>query len=307
MVRVTRFKCGPICIVLACRHHVADGIGQIFFFNSWARLGSRLELEIQPFHDRTMILSPRDPIQVEFRHLEHEPPLPPLCSTGEMATTVESTFKLTKDQIDALKLQAINAQAQQVPSYNSTSTPHMNACKARGLGVGDRSQSIKLYIPTDGRSRLNDVDLPQGYFGNLTFFTGCIAQASEITDKPLWYAASKVHEALNKVKEVGYLRSAIDYLESQSDITNFVRGARSTTSPNLSINSWHRIPFNQADFGWGSPKCIRHGGIRNEGQSFLVQSLEGDGSVLLQINLLKCHMPLFEDHFYNLVGSIPKL
>ncbi|KAL2923638.1 Anthranilate N-benzoyltransferase protein 2 [Bienertia sinuspersici] len=309
MARVTRFKCGGACIGLATHHHIADGIGHTFFFNSWARLARGLKLEVHPSHDRAMVLSPRDPFQVKFQHLEYEPPLPTIRYRSEMAVPMESTFKLTKDQIDTLKLQAIQAQAKAVPSYKYTTyevlAGHVwrSTCKARGLGVGDREQCTKLYIPTDGRSRLKDVDLPQGYFGNLTFFTACVAQACEITEKPLWYAASKVHEALNKVKEVEYLRSAIDYLESQSDVINLVRGAHSTASPNLSINSWGKMPINEADFGWGSPKVVGHGGIRNEGQSFLVHSLEGDGTVSLQINLLACHMPLFKDHFYDLVGN----
>lgn len=228
-----------------------------------------------------------------------------LTKSGGMTSTKEGLFKLSKRQIDILKLQA-RFPSKEVPSYNDPTTYEVlaghiwrSACKARGLG-GD--QPVKLYIPTDGRSRLKDPTLPQGYFGNVVFFTACIAKACDISSKPLRYAVSKVHDALQNVEDIEYLRSAIDYLEQQADLTTLVRGPHTVACPNLSINSWGRLPFHKADFSLGKPKFVGHGGIRYEGQSFFVPSPNDDGSFSLSINLFTVHMNLFENYLYDFVS-----
>ncbi|XP_021723974.1 shikimate O-hydroxycinnamoyltransferase-like [Chenopodium quinoa] len=186
-------------------------------------------------------------------------------------TTREFMFNFNKLYINNIKLQA-TLQPQKAQTYNLSTYEVLagqvwrTTCKARGL-TGD--QDVKLYIHIDGRSRLKGPTLPQGYFGNVIFFTACIAKARDITCNPVWYSASKIHEALMKVQSTEYLRSAIDYLESQSDLDSIVRGAPHVTCPNLMINSWAKLPTDLADFGWGKPNLVAHGGIINEGQRFL--------------------------------------
>ncbi|KMT15436.1 hypothetical protein BVRB_3g061400 [Beta vulgaris subsp. vulgaris] len=246
LVRVTRFECGGVCIGFGNNHLVADGIGYAYFTNSWARLARGLDLDVQPFHNRALYLAPRQPPLVDFQHLEYEAAPPAKGSANHGDISRECLFKLSKHQIDTLKLEATFS-SQAIQNYKLSTYEVLAghvwrcACKARGL-IGE--QCVKLHIPTDGRSRLRDPTLPQGYFGNVIFFTACTAKAYDITTKPLWYAASKVHEALKRVERTEYLRSAIDYLEMQPDITNLVRGSRDENSPYFSINSWGRLPFN---------------------------------------------------------------
>lgn len=95
-----------------------------------------------------------------------------------------------------------------------------STCMARGLA---HDQETKLYIATDGRSRLRP-SLPPGYFGNVIFTTTPIAVAGDIQSKPIWYAASKLHDALARMDN-DYLRSALDYLELQPDLKALVRGS----------------------------------------------------------------------------------
>ncbi|XP_021756631.1 shikimate O-hydroxycinnamoyltransferase-like [Chenopodium quinoa] len=178
------------------------------------------------------------------------------------------------------------------------------ACKVRGLAD---DQSVKLYIPIDARPRLkDDPTMPKWYFGNLVFFTACIAKAGDIIYKPLWYVASKIHEALGKAKDIEYLKSAVDYLESQPEPVVVLRGPESVTSPNLLLNSWVHIPFSKADFGWGQPKFLGNGGIKYEGLCFLGPNPNRDGSFLLSINLFKVHKPHFEKCL-NELKIIPKI
>ncbi|BBH06323.1 hydroxycinnamoyl-CoA shikimate/quinate hydroxycinnamoyl transferase [Prunus dulcis] len=66
------------------------------------------------------------------------------------------------------------------------------ACKARKLAD---DQDTKVLIPINGRSKLQ-LPLPSAFFGNVAFRAAPIAAAGDLVSKPLWYAASCVHNAL---------------------------------------------------------------------------------------------------------------
>ncbi|CAO2829196.1 unnamed protein product [Amaranthus hypochondriacus] len=302
MVQLTRFGCGSVCIGFSQHHHVADGASHLLFNNSWARLAKGLELLAEPVHDRAKYFGPRDPPQVKFRHLEYEPPLPsihPKDFLGEMATTMESSFKLTKEQMDTILLQATSQLAPQTkkPSTFVVQAAHVwrTACKARGLA---HDQNAKIYIPVNGRSRLNDMALPEGYYGNVTVFASCIEKAGDITSKPLSYTARKLHESLKRI-DTEYIRSAVDCLESHQDLTAITRGPKTSTCPNLTVNSWARLPCYEADFGWGPPSFTGINGIKFEGQTYITASSNEDGSSFVAIKLFTPHMKLFEKYLYD--------
>ena len=64
---------------------------------------------------------------------------------------------------------------------------------------------MKLYIEADGRLGFN---VPEAYSVNEIFST---------TLKPIWYVANKVEEAVRRINDQEYLRSAIDCVESEAD------------------------------------------------------------------------------------------
>lgn len=88
---------------IAMEHQLADGISSIHFINTWSDIARGLKIAVPPFLDRR-VLSAREPPQPEFAHVEYLPP-PPLKALEEdlKSETTFSTFKLTRDQIDALK------------------------------------------------------------------------------------------------------------------------------------------------------------------------------------------------------------
>ncbi|KAL2935533.1 Anthranilate N-benzoyltransferase protein 3 [Bienertia sinuspersici] len=282
----------------------SKGLSSIPLLMSWSRIARGLQLSTLPIHDRSCIqqLTPRRPPQVNFHHLEYDPPLPPLppTHTGNEAATMEKFFTLSRSQIDALKLEAASSadnEGYKLSTYEVVAG-HIWRCvsKVRRL---PNEQHVKLYIPVDARSRFKNPTPPKGYFGNLVFFAACIAKVEDITYKPLRYAAIKIHEALQRMKDEEYLKSAIDYLESKDEPLVVIKGGDSVTCPNLLINSWVRIPFYEADFGSGKPKFFGNGGVRREGLCFLVPTPNGDDGFSLMINLYKVHMALFEKCLYD--------
>ncbi|KAJ6694889.1 TRICHOTHECENE 3-O-ACETYLTRANSFERASE [Salix koriyanagi] len=236
---------------------------------------------------------------LHFQHVEYRPPpaMKTAVETSKPESTAVSIFKLTRDQLNTLK-----AKAKEGGNIISYSTYEMLAghvwrstCKARGL---PDDQETKLYIATDGRSRLHP-PIPPGYFGNVIFTATPIAVAGEIQSKPTWFAAGKIHDALVRMDN-DYLRSALDYLELQSDLSALVRGAHTFRCPNLGITSWARLPIHDADFGWGRPIFMGPGGIAYEGLSFIIPSSTSDGSMSVAISLQAEHMKLFEKFIYDI-------
>ncbi|KAM7252738.1 hypothetical protein ACFE04_008247 [Oxalis oulophora] len=143
-------------------------------------------------------------------------------------------------------------------------------CKARGLSDDQRS---KLFVGTDGRSRLRP-PLPPGYFGN------------------------NIHAALKRMDDE-YLRSALDFLEMQPDLTALIRGANTYRCPNLNVVSWVRLPIYEADFGWGRPIHMGPASVVFEGMVCILPSPNNDGSLSLAICLGMDHIELFQKLLYD--------
>ncbi|KAH0687387.1 hypothetical protein KY285_017949 [Solanum tuberosum] len=302
VLQITHFKCGGVSLGVGMQHHAADGASGLHFINTWSDMARGLDITIPPFIDRTLLRA-RDPPQPQFPHVEYQPP-PTLKATEENAPNAEpvpetsvSIFKLTRDQINTLK--AKSKEDGNTVNYSSYEmlAGHVwrSTCMARGL---TQDQETKLYIATDGRARLRP-SLPPGYFGNVIFTATPVAVAGDLQSKPIWYAASKIHDQL-AIMDNDYLRSALDYLELQPDLKALVRGAHTFKCPNLGITSWSRLPIHDADFGWGRPIFMGPGGIAYEGLSFMLPSPINDGSQSVAISLQAEHMKLFEKFLYDI-------
>jgi shikimate O-hydroxycinnamoyltransferase len=199
-------------------------------------------------------------------------------------------FKFTKEQIGTLKSMATDEQKKITYSSYEMLSGHIWKCVTQARKLHG-SQETKLFIATDGRSRLIP-PLPKGYFGNVIFTATPMSTANELVDKPLTYAAGKIHDAVARMDDE-YLRSALDYLELQPDLSKLVRGASHFGSPNLGITSWARMPVYDCDFGWGRPIFMGPAIIAFEGLAFILSSPNGDGSLTLSLGLRSDHMKTF--------------
>ncbi|KAK9707338.1 hypothetical protein RND81_07G190400 [Saponaria officinalis] len=306
MVQLTRFKCGGVCLGFLQHHHIGDGLSYFRFINSWARLAKGIHIDINPVHDRFKFIAPRDPPRFDSLDLNcMEPPLPPLNLHGTKSSTTNRKFVISEGQINVLKQEVMSSQELVLSSYEITTfavlAGHVwrSACRARNLS---QDQDVQLSIPVDGRPILKNPALPLGYTGNMTVVATCKAKAGDIVHKPLWYAVSKVCEALTNIKDSECFRSAIDYIETRPSLESLIRGTHTYTCPNLWINSLTKMPIKEADFGWGEPKFFRHGWVQSEGHSGILQS-ENDGNWLLSITLFSVHMISFEKYMYEFKQS----
>ncbi|KAK9922798.1 hypothetical protein M0R45_031245 [Rubus argutus] len=300
VLQLTYFKCGGVSLGVGMQHHAADGFSGLHFVNTWSDMARGLDLTIPPFIDRTLLRA-RDPPQPAFPHIEYQPAPPMKNSQQSTKPGAEETsiaiFRLTREELNTLKAKSKeDGNTVNYSSYEMLSGHVWRcACKAREL---PDDQDTKLYIATDGRSRLQP-PLPPGYFGNVIFTATPIAVAGDLQSKPVWYAASKIHDALVRMDN-DYLRSALDYLELQPDLSALVRGAHTFRCPNLGITSWVRLPIHDADFGWGRPIFMGPGGIGYEGLAFVIPSANNDGSLSVAISLQSEHMKSFSKLLYDI-------
>lgn len=253
-------------------------------------------LKVKPFIDRTLLRS-RAPLPPRFPHIEYQPPPFLKDPPARSEPTMVSIFKLTRDQVNTLK----GKWKEEGNTVNYSSYEMLAghvwrcACVARGLPA---DQETKIYIATDGRSRLRP-ELPEGYFGNVIFTTTPMSVAGDLESNPTWYAANRIRESLKRMDN-DYLRSALDYLELQPDLSVLVRGAHTFACPNLGITSWVRLPIYDADFGWGRPIFMGPGGIAYEGLAFMLPSPDNDGSLSVAIALQADHMKVFQEMLYDI-------
>nr|AGH61997.1 rosmarinic acid synthase [Perilla frutescens] len=299
LFQLTRFKCGGVGLGVANEHHLYDGVAALHFINTWAHLSRGLPAPAPaPVFDRRS-LSARHPPQPQFSHAEYQPP--PMLPTPLQDTEItHSKFKLTRDQLNSLKAKCKSAAAADGGAARPYSTFEVLAghiwrsvCAARGL-PGD--QETKLHIPFDGRAKLR---LPAGYFGNAIFFATPIATCGEIESNSLSYAVRRVGDAVGRLDEE-YLRSSLDFLELQPDISKLAQGAHSFRCPNLWVISWVRLPIYEPDFGWGKGGYMGPWAAPFEGKSYLLPNPENDGSLFVSITLHKQHMERFEKLFYDI-------
>eukprot|EP00250_Pteridium_aquilinum_P010584 c19494_g1_i1 orf=188-1603(+) len=326
VLQVTFFRCGGVSLGVGMQHHVADGVSGIHFINTWADMARGKDITQNPFIDRTLLRA-RDPPTPKFPHIEYQSPpalLPTTCNhhndekmngvavaqngnslvahhhksdvNGDVNATTPGIFHLTRAQVVELRSKATNTVTQTTYSTYEAVSAHVWRCvsKARELSG---EQETKLYIATDGRTRLQP-PLPCGYFGNVIFTASPIAQVGELESKPLSLGAQRIRDALARMDDE-YLRSALDYLQLQPSLDALVRGAHTFRTPNLGITSWTRMPIHECDFGWGRPIFMGPAGIPFEGLAYIIPSASGDGGISVSLALAPHHMPAFEQLFFE--------
>ncbi|PON36433.1 Transferase [Parasponia andersonii] len=298
VLQVTHFKCGAVSIGVGMQHYVADGFSGLHFVNTWSDMARGLDIKIPPSIDRT-ILRARNPPQPVFDHIEYKPYPTMKVSTPQSGTdnTAVGIYRLTKEQLNTLKSQF--TEDGNIVNYSSFEmlSGHVWRCTCKARRLCD-DQETKLYIAVDGRSRLQP-SLPPGYFGNVIFTGTPVATAGDLQSKPTWSAASRIHNTLVQMDN-DYLRSALDYLELQPNLSALTRGAHTYRCPNLAISSWARLPIYEADFGWGKPAFMGPGGILFEGLTYLLPSPLNDGSLSVAISLQPEHLKAFEKLLYEI-------
>ncbi|KAF5208067.1 Shikimate o-hydroxycinnamoyltransferase, partial [Thalictrum thalictroides] len=288
LVQVTFFKCGGISLGTGIHHMVSDGASSLHFVNSWSNVTRGLDVTVVPFLDRS-VLTARNPPTAMFNHTEyHRNPMAKM----QAETFSSALLSLSKDQVNMLKRKANNSY-----STYETIASHVwrTACVARGLDAMDES---RLYITADARARL-EPPIPREYLGNAIFTSSVITKVGEITSNTIEHTANKIRQAISRLDNE-YLRSSLDYLEMQEDdLATLGRGSGTFPSTDLSIVSWTRLPFYEADFGWGKASFIGPATFFYGGLVYIMSSPSTEGDILIALSLETRNLAHFKKLFYQ--------
>ncbi|CAN0924724.1 Omega-hydroxypalmitate O-feruloyl transferase [Linum grandiflorum] len=242
--QVTKFKCGGFVLGISFNHAVADGQAAVEFIISWAETARGISpISHPPFLDRT-ILKARTPLHIPFHHPEFDTIEHKSATTNPFLNqpTVTEYLHFTPQMIQTLKSKATLDQNTRPPSTYEALSAFVWRTRTKALEMAP-DQPTKILLIANTRDKFRP-PLPQGYFGNAVKFTPALSLAADLVEGPLWYAVSKVREAIMRVNDDGYLRSAIDYYELTK--AKLPRGFGMCTA-----TSWSRLNFEATDFGWG--------------------------------------------------------
>ena len=209
-------------------------------------------------------------------------------------------FKISKEQLNILRAKAYKDGGHHTINYSTfvTLVAHIWKCACKARAQPDDQQST-LSFPVNGRYSRLQPPVPPGYFGNMHFVASLTVTTGDIKSKPLRYVVDCIHKTLVHMDN-DYLRSTIDYLELQPNVSALKRSAYMFMSPNLVITSWVRLGNYDADFGWGRPVFMGPGGAQMfEGKSYILPNASDDGSLFVVITLEPEHMRVFEKLFYE--------
>ncbi|KAL5972364.1 hypothetical protein ACLOJK_041618 [Asimina triloba] len=310
VAQVTYFECGGVSIGVGIHHTVVDGISAAHFTDCWSKIArGRLDhSDIPTFVDRSL-LKARDPPTPLFNHVEYQdPPVMKAPPEPHQSKTTPVVAKLTisPEHLNLLKKSKSISNGNGVGHHEENGRHKHSSfeivaahvwrclCKARNLA---QDQLTKMYIPTNGRDRLCP-PLPPGYFGNVTYTASPVAAVRDVVSGSNTFAVSTIHDALARMDDE-YLRSALDYLELQPDLTQIIRRADTFKCPNAGFVSWAKLPLYDADFGWGKPTYVGPVKVLFEGQAYVLPRHPDEGGLFLIISLQQQHMESFKKCFYD--------
>ncbi|WJX30976.1 shikimate O-hydroxycinnamoyltransferase [Trifolium repens] len=317
LVQLTSFKNNQgFAIAVSLSHSLSDGIGAVRFINSWAKIarGETLEPNELPFLDRTIIKFSHTPPKVPcFEHVELKP-LPLVLGRKDTSEerkkkTIATLLKLSHEHVEKLKKKANDYSSMMKKGSRPFSKfeaigAHIWRCASKARDLEDNQESV-VRFHADIRKRIIPA-LPQNFFANAIALTATKVYIGEITSKPLGYAAEKIREATELVKDE-FIKSQIDVIrsfENMDDAKKLFRGDERENAPyfgnpNIQIASWIGMPFFEADFGWGKPIYFGYACVIPHDRAFMYLGPDGDGSIIVCLHFQIAHLELFNKFFYE--------
>ncbi|KAH6788674.1 hypothetical protein C2S51_003680 [Perilla frutescens var. frutescens] len=263
-VQVTTFKCGGIILGVGFNHVLIDGRGFSDFLMNWSIVAKRSlpnqSPQINPLSTPNLdksIFSPNQSPQItQIPHPEYsksKSPLIPSLIQKQHKIMLNNSFCFTPAKLSQLKKLALhnnnnnnnNKLVSRAPTDFELISALVWICWTKATRVSPE-KTTQILTAVDGRPKLQP-PLPPGYFGNGIVWSCARSRAEELTSHPFSYAVGIVRDAIKAVTE-DYIRSAIDFHE----VTRKPLEQENT----LWITKWSRLPFYEADFGWGGAEQV---------------------------------------------------
>ncbi|OEL34413.1 Agmatine coumaroyltransferase-2 [Dichanthelium oligosanthes] len=311
LIQVTRFACGSFVVGTTGQHLVADGRAARSFVVAWGQ-ATRGGAAVEPVCDcRASVFAPRNPPRVEFEHrgieFKQRRGLEKVIGMNQVNTAGDElrVRRVHFSQEMVLELKA-RAAASSAGAPRSCSTfqcvaAHLWRCvsKARGL---DGRQATSLHIAVDGRGRMTNPRVPEGYTGNVVLWARPTSTVEELLAKPLWHAVELIGREVARIDD-SYFRSFVDFASSgaveQEGLVPAADPTKTVHSPDIEVYSQIGVPLYDLDFGTGQPFLYMPSYLPEEGLAFIMPSFSGDGSIDVQLCLFSGAMDIFNNCCYS--------
>jgi hypothetical protein len=309
LVQITRFRCGSIAVGHTMHHAVADGRAACNFLLAWGQATRGVAFDPVPAHDRATLFLPGQPPRVAFEHRgvefkfkprEEKKPSRSGGGSGDDEVVVQRV-RFSREFVVELRSRA-SAGASRPYSTLQCVAAHLWRCitKARGL---DACEVTRLCVAVDGRMRMRDPPVPEGYTGNVVLWARPRTTAGELVSMPLRRAVELISREVARVDD-GYFRSFIDFASSGAvDEERLVPSADSSETvlcPDVEVDSLLHAPFYDLDFGGGPPFFFMPSYLPVEGSVFIFRSFSGDRSVDAYVPLFRRAIDTFNKCCYSL-------
>ncbi|KAK3120500.1 hypothetical protein QOZ80_9AG0688740 [Eleusine coracana subsp. coracana] len=258
---------------------------------AWGQATHGVPIDPRPVHDRVSFFRPRHPPRVEFEHrgaefittktkkddviiFNNDDDIDASSNEkkkDEKSVVVMHRVHFTRDTITELKSLASKTTTTK-PLYTTFQciVVHLWRCITKARNNLTPTATTRSRIAVNSRSRMRDPSIPEEYIGNVVLYMG-VAIHNRLRP-PLPAAGS------GAVEKEGLVPTA-----NKTDL-----------SLDVEVDSLLGFPFQELDFGCGSPFFYMPSYLLVEGGMFVVPSFEGDGSVDAYVPLFQHNLEAFK-------------
>lgn len=239
-------------------HRIADAYSANMFLVSWAELAKTREFLVVPSFRRSL-LNPRRPASIDPSLNNMYVPISKLKPPKEpqpqldFDNLISRIYYVKADQLNQLQsLANCNGNKRTKLESFSAFLWQLVAKSAKKVDASKVMKICKMGIVVDGRTRLKLMD---AYFGNVLSIPYGGKRIDDLTENPLSWIASEVHDFLESAVTKEHFLGLIDWVEAHRPEQALAKiySSGSDDGPAFVVSSGQRFPVSKIDFGWGMP------------------------------------------------------
>ncbi|XP_058728353.1 benzyl alcohol O-benzoyltransferase-like [Vicia villosa] len=253
LIQVTRLKCGGFILALRMNHTMSDAYGIVQFMNALAEISRGMnEPSISPVWCREL-LSARDPPRVTCIHpeIEQEPGNNEAIIISLLDNMVQRTFFFGPAEV--AKIHSL-LPTNMIHKYTKFEIITAFAWRCRTIALHpDSDEEVRMISVVNARSTSFNLQLPNGYYGNVIVYSVAVTSARKLIENPLEYALNLIQKSKANVTK--------EYIHSLADLM-VIKGRPSFSLKGLfAVSNVTHAGIKDVDFGWG--KAV-YGGPAND-------------------------------------------
>ncbi|CAL5207969.1 unnamed protein product [Lathyrus oleraceus] len=249
LIQVTRLKCGGFIFAIRINHTMSDATGLVQFMNALAEICHGMnEPSISPVWCREL-LSARNPPRVTCIHPELEQAPDNKATIISLDNLVRRTFFFGPVEVAKIHSLLPTNMVHQYTKYEII-TAFVWRCRTIALQP-DSDEEVRMMTVVNARRTSFNLQLPNGYYGNVVVNPVAVTSARKLIENPLEYALNLIKKSNANVTK--------EYIHSDLMV---IKGRHSFSTRGLFIvsNVTH-VGLNDVDYGWG--KAV-YGGPAND-------------------------------------------